>query len=152
MLYSYERMSTRQRVVVYCVLGGVWLSGCGWLYLDQYCSRREAFGITPHPWEGPTLLLHGVIAIASMYVLGWLTARHITPWWRTRQRRLSGATLSAVLALLVLSGFALFFLSDDAWQRACAVAHDVLGLGVTVFAIQHWFFAGRHRRRRSRPS
>jgi hypothetical protein len=44
-----------------------------------------------------------------------------------------------------LSGFALFFLSDDGLQHIAAVIHEVLGLGVTLFAIQHWFL-GRRRR------
>jgi hypothetical protein len=87
------------------------------------------------------LLLHGVAAIVATYLFGWITARHVLRWWPARRRRLSGATLAAFLAALSVSGFALFFLTDDRWQRGAAVSHDVLGVAVTVFAIQHWFFA-----------
>jgi hypothetical protein len=68
-------------------------------------------------------------------------------------RRLSGGTLAAFLMLLIVSGFALFFVSDDRWQHLMAAAHDLLGLGVTVFAIQHWIFARRRdmRSAASRP-
>ncbi len=70
-----------------------------------------------------------------------------------RLRRWSGATLMAFLALLALSGFALFFVSDDRGQHLAALSHDLLGLGVTVFGIQHWFFASRSdmRKAASRP-
>lgn len=99
--------------------------------------------MTPHPWEPPILLLHGIVAILSMYLLGWITARHIVRWWPRRLRRLSGGALAAFLTLLAVSGFALFFLSDDRWQHIAALTHDALGLGVTVSGIQHGFLARR---------
>ena len=54
-----------------------------------------------------------------------------------------GGALAALFLLLTLSGFALFFVSDDRWQHLAATVHDALGLGITVFAVQHWFFARR---------
>jgi hypothetical protein len=134
-------MPKLQRVVIYWVFGVLWASGCLWLVLDQYFTRAGQFGPMPHPWEPAVLLLHGVAAIVATYLFGWITARHVLRWWPARRRRLSGATLAAFLAALSVSGFALFFLTDDRWQRGAAVSHDVLGVAVTVFAIQHWFFA-----------
>jgi hypothetical protein len=147
------RMPARKRLAIYSVFGGLWLSGCAWLLLDQFFESKGEFGMMPHPWEPAILLVHGIVAILSMYLLGWITARHVLRWWPGRLRRLSGASLAAMLTLLGLSGFALFFLSDDRWQRLAAAAHDVLGLGITVFAIQHWFFAKRRdmRSAASRP-
>jgi hypothetical protein len=87
--------------------------------------------------------MHGATAILSMYLFGWISARHIVRWWPGGLRRFSGAALAALLALLVLSGFALFFLTDDAWQRRVILIHDGLGLAVTFFAVQHWFFRRR---------
>ncbi|MDB6085562.1 MAG: hypothetical protein JWN43_3443, partial [Gammaproteobacteria bacterium] len=85
--------------------------------------------------------------------LGWLTAGHVLKWWPARLRRASGATLATLLLLLVMSGFGLFFLSDDRLLRRVALLHDALGLTVTLFAIQHWFFAKRRdmRSAASRP-
>jgi hypothetical protein len=98
-------------------------------------------------------LAHGIIAILGMYLLGWVTAGHVLRWWPGRLRRLSGGALATLFVLLTVSGFALFFVSDDRWQRGSVFVHDVLGLGVTVFAIQHWFFARRRdiRSAASRP-
>ena len=55
-----------------------------------------------------------------------------------------GLVLAALL--LAVSGFALFFVSDDDWQRIAARTRDVLGLGVAVFAVQHWFLVKRRDR------
>jgi hypothetical protein len=134
------RMPRSRRLTVYLIVGAVWLTGCVWLYLDQFQETHDQFGVTPHPLESPLLLLHGIAAILSMYLFGWISARHILRLWSGGLRRMSGAALAAVLTVLVFSGFALFFLVDDRLQHFTAVIHEVLGLAVTVFAIQHWFY------------
>lgn len=136
-------MPRGQRLGVYLIVGALWSTGCAWLCLDQFFGQRGPFGNTPHPLAAPLLLVHGVTAIASMYLFGWITAHHLLRWWTAGLRRFSGATLAGTLALLIASGFALFFLSSDAWQRYAAAVHDVLGIAVTLFAIQHWFFGKR---------
>lgn len=148
-----ERMSKRRRLAVYSILGALWVSGLAWLVLDQFFESQGPFGKIPHPWRPPILLMHGVLAVLSLYLLGWVTARHVIKLWPGRLRRVSGGALAAFLALLALSGFALFFVSDDRWQHIAAVAHEVLGLGITALAIQHWFAARRRdiRSAASRP-
>ena len=136
-------MPARRRAAVYLVMGSLWLTGCAWLLLDEFFQSKGPFGATPHPWEPAILLIHGIIAILSMYLLGWVGARHVLKWWPRGLRRWSGGVLGALFALLCVSGFALFFVSSDQWQRFAAVAHDVLGLAITGFAIQHWVFARR---------
>ncbi len=132
-------MPASQRFWIFLILGTLWLSGCAWLCLDQFFASRGPFGKTPHPWEGPIVLLHGVIAVASMYLLGWISAQHVSHWWHKRLRRISGSFLCAFLGILVISGFALFFISDDGWQHLAAVIHEISGLAITPLAAQHWF-------------
>ena len=139
--HPHGRMRGRDRAAIYVTLGGLWLSGCLWLVLDQFFARPGQFGPMPHPWQPAALLIHGIVAIAGMYLLGWVTARHVLKWWPGGSRRASGTALAALLVFLAVSGFALFFLSDDRWLHSTALFHDALGLIVTVFGIQHWFFA-----------
>lgn len=150
---AHGRMPRRTRATVYIIIGGLWLSGVLWLLLDQFFAQVGPFGPTPNRAEPAVLLIHGVVAIVAMYVLGWISLRHVVRWWQGGLRRVSGASLSTCLVLLIVSGFALFFVSDDRWQRAAALSHDVFGLFVTVFGIQHWFFARRRdmRSAASRP-
>ncbi|HEX4377998.1 MAG TPA: hypothetical protein VHZ99_12685 [Steroidobacteraceae bacterium] len=136
-------MSATQRWIVYTLTTALWLSGCIWLVLDQLARHRDPFGGERNPWQSATLTAHGVLAVAAMYLLGWVTARHIAYWWNLERRRISGSFLSAVLGLLTISGFALFFLSDDRWQQYAAIVHDVLGVAVAVLIIQHWFLFRR---------
>jgi hypothetical protein len=136
-------MSGLQRWIIYSLTTALWLSGCLWLYLDQWARHRDAFGGERSPWQSTMLTTHSVLAIAAMYLLGWVTARHIAYWWSLDRRRGSGSLLSGVFGLLTISGFALFFLSDDRWQRYTAIAHDVLGVAVAILLIQHWFLFRR---------
>jgi hypothetical protein len=138
----HRRMSRRQRFWIFSILGVLWLTGIAWLLLDQFYTRHGEFGITPHPLQGPLLLLHGIVAILSMYMFGWIVARHVSRWWAVRRRRFSGSVFTVFLTLLSVSGFALFFLVDDASQHVAALIHDLLGLAAAAFAIQHWFFRG----------
>ncbi len=136
-------MPRRQRLAVYLVSTLLWATGIGWLVLDQFFARQEQFGRTPHPLESPLLLAHGILAIASAYLLGWVSARHVLLWWTAGLRRVSGAVFAALMALLGLTGFALFFLSSDRWQRFAQLTHEALGLSIVLFALQHWLFARR---------
>jgi hypothetical protein len=147
-MHYRRRMPRGQRAAIYLIVGVLWVSGCAWLCLDQFAMQRGPFGNAPHPLEPPMLLIHGVASVASLYLFGWIGARHALRWWAGGLRRISGGMLAAILALLILSGFALFFLSSDAWQRYAAAAHDVLGVAVTLFALQHWFFGRRSARAR----
>jgi hypothetical protein len=136
-------MPRRQRLAVYLVSALLWATGIGWLVLDQFFARQEQFGRTPHPLESPLLLAHGILAIASAYLLGWVSARHVLLWWTAGLRRVSGAVFAALLAILAVTGFALFFVSSDRWQRFAQLSHEALGLAIVLFAVQHWLFGRR---------
>ena len=136
-------MSATQRVIVYGLMSALWLSGCVWLCLDQLARHQDPFGSERNPWQSALLTAHGIVALAGMYLLGWITARHIMHWWYLERRRIGGGILSAALVVLIISGFALFFLSDDRWQQYAALIHDVLGVAVAISAFQHWLMFRR---------
>ena len=132
-------MSRGERLTVYTVVGALWLSGLLWLCLDQFFSEPGPFGSTPNFLQPPLLLIHGILALFGLYLFGYVSARHVVRWWPERVRRLSGGTFAAILIGLTLSGFVLFFVSDDQSQHVAVLIHDVLGLSSVIFAIQHWF-------------
>jgi hypothetical protein len=137
MAWVSNRMPVPLRYVVYAAFGLLWCSGCFWLVLDRFYASRGPFGATPHPWEPAVLLLHGIAAIAVTYLLGWVAARHAVEAWQRNTRRVSGGFLAGMLAVLSLSGFALYYLSDDRWQHATAILHELVGLALIVSAVQH---------------
>jgi hypothetical protein len=126
------------RYCVYLGFGGVWLTGCIWLALHTLFEVPDEFGVARNPWEPTVLWVHGVLSVAIAYLFGWVMARHSSEAWRQRKRRISGGLLTGVLAVLSISGFALFFVTDADWQTQSARIHEILGVAVTVFGIEHW--------------
>jgi hypothetical protein len=106
----------------------------------------------PVPLGGPNMDQTGFrnapSLMCSLYLLGYVSAHHVVRWWRGGLRRLSGGSFAAILAVLTVGGFALFFVSDDQWQRVLVETHDVLGIAITAFALQHWLFRRRPKLRK----
>ena len=136
--YPRRLMQTGLRYTIYLCAGGVWLSGCVWLILQEYFATAGEFGVTRHPWEPTLLWIHGVLSIGFAYVFGWIMARHASEAWRQHKRRVSGGLLTFIVVVLSVSGFALFFLTEPSWQTMSARLHEIIGLFVTAFAIEHW--------------
>jgi hypothetical protein len=138
-----RRMPPALRRTVYVGVSALWLSGGALLVLQLFFRRTDEFGLARHPLEPGLLTLHGVLAVLGLYLLGWLSARHVGEAWRLAERRSSGVTLLATLGILALSGFALFFLTGDALRAGAAGLHDWLGALALVPALAHWLVPRR---------
>jgi len=132
-----QRMSPALRTTIFVVFGALWGSGCYWLMLHWFFAHPSQFGPAQHPWEPGVLRVHGWIAVASVFLLGWVTARHVSDRWYQSVRRTSGLAMVGVLALLAITGYALYY-TTDALHDSAALIHEVLGIGALLFALTHW--------------
>ncbi|MFO1410390.1 MAG: hypothetical protein U1F06_08450 [Steroidobacteraceae bacterium] len=135
---ALARMPAALRRAAWGVVLALWLSGTALLALQLLVRVPGEFGPTPHPLEPATRTLHGVLALATLYLLGWLSARHVGAGWQAARRRATGTLLLGSLALLVASGFALYFVTADAARGLAARAHDVVGVAALLPALLHW--------------
>jgi hypothetical protein len=135
-------MSGRLRAGVYALFAALWLSGIAWLVLHLGFPQQTAFGPAPSPSEAVTLRVHGVLAVAGVFLLGWLSADHISLRWGRRGHRISGYVLTAAAAVLVISGYALYYTTDRLHDGAARV-HEVLGVGALLLGLAHWQHWGR---------
>ena len=138
-----RNMPRADRLALYGAFGLLWASGICWLVLDTWFAVPGEFGVSPHAWAAPLLLAHGVLAVPALWLTGWVAARHSTPQWKAQLRRRSGGSFAAVLLLLSVSGFGLFFLTNEVGQRVSAVAHEAIGVLFTLFVLEHWYFGRR---------
>jgi len=136
-----RRRAPRQFVTLYRVTGlllaALWLTGMTWLGLHYFAARSDQFGVVRHPLEAPLLLVHGVAALATLFVLGWFAARHAGAMSGRRQSRFSGWLLSALLLLLAGAGCAQFFLVSETWQAAARLVHEVCGAALLLPVLMH---------------
>jgi hypothetical protein len=130
-------MSAELRAAVFCVFGALWLSGCAWLVLHYGFAHPSEFGLLPHPWEAPLLHLHGWLAVAAVFLLGWIMAQHVADRWPQSLRRFSGITVAAFAVVLGLSGYALYY-SIDGPHAVASRVHEILGVIAIMSGLVHW--------------
>jgi len=93
------------------------------------------------------LRIHGWSAVGGVFLLGWITAGHISDRWRRARNRVSGFSLAGFAVVLVLSGYALYY-TTDRFRDVATMLHEVLGVVVIAFALTHWL---QNRAFRSEP-
>jgi hypothetical protein len=130
-------MSRGLRTSVMAVGAVLWISGVAWLVLHLGFEPRNEFGALPHPWEARLMRVHGLVAVAAVFLLGWLGAGHIAERWRRSGNRGSGWTLLGCAGLLVVSGYALYYAVGPT-QAASAWLHQWLGAAAILAALTHW--------------
>jgi len=131
-------VSNSLRALIFSAGALLWLSGVVWLALHYGFAQRSAFGPLPNPWEPGVMRVHGLLAVAGVFLLGWITAGHVTERWRNRARRFSGLVLTTSAAVLILSGYALYYTTGSP-HEVTAFAHEALGVAVLIAALAHWW-------------
>jgi hypothetical protein len=125
------------RLATYGVGGLLWLSGAVWLLLHQLFPQPSAFGTLPNPWEAPLMRVHGLIAVVGVFLIGWMSAAHVTARWASDRNRRSGLALGATALLLVFSGYALYYTTGSPHDGA-GLLHELLGVMSPAAALAHW--------------
>lgn len=131
------RLGRSRRLGLYIVAVGVWLSGGAWLLFHYFFTRQNEFGPVENPLTPWWLRLHGAFGFASIWIFGLLWGVHVTVAWPRHRRRSSGGMLSAVFALLIVSGYLLYYTGDDSIRPVISVLHWGIGLICPVFFLFH---------------
>src|SRR3954468_863587 len=105
---AQQRLSRRHERYLYLCAALLAVSGVGWL-IGHYVLRSPA-SIEPHPSEAWWMRLHGAALIGFLVVFGALLPGHIVQNWRQRANRYSGLSVVALVGLLALSGYGLYYL------------------------------------------
>jgi hypothetical protein len=136
-----HRLVRWQRLALYLAGALLLLTGAAWLAIHYGIGAGA--GELPHPLEAWLLRVHGLAAFGGVFVLGVLAAAHIPQGWRLSQRRRwagqrrSGLQLCAAGALLVLSGYALFYFAPESVRPALGWAHTAIGLAMAALVASH---------------
>jgi hypothetical protein len=144
------RLSRQRRYVVYVVGWGLWLSGVLWLLFHYFLMSKGDFGDTPHPLEPWWLRIHAALAFAALWSFGLVWGVHIVAGWHTRRQRVSGSAAVTVLGWLILTGYLLYYLTDDRWRNVSGIAHWSMGLAMPLLFAAHVVLGRRRPQRRAK--
>jgi hypothetical protein len=138
-------MPAGRRWLVYFVALGLWGTGVAWLYAHYFLQTPGPFGATLNSSEPWWLKLHGAFAFAALWTFGFIWGVHVVKGWGAGRRRWSGSLFIAVLLLLVVSAYLLYYLGDEGVRSAVSIAHWAVGLACPLLFLLHHFGPGEKR-------
>jgi hypothetical protein len=121
----------------------LWLSGTAWITIHYLFPAHTDFGPAPNPMEPMLMKIHGAVGVFAVALLGWIAARHVADNWPRSRNRVSGIAVLSAYILLVLSGYALYYLLQDDVREQVGELHEVLGVVSAAIALTHWLKRGR---------
>ena len=143
-----HQLSRRQRRWLYAWGLLLLVSGSGWLLAYYGLRPRSADPDLPQPSEVWWLRLHGAALLGFLLTVGGVLANHVPGSWRLRLNRVSGSLTVAGLALLVVTGYGLYYSTSETWRARISTLHWLGGLGFAVILTMHAVLGRRLRRKR----
>jgi uncharacterized membrane protein YdfJ with MMPL/SSD domain len=101
-----------------------------------------------NPLEPWMMKLHGLVLIPALLAIGGMLVAHIPKGWDHVRQRIAGIALCAVLAVLIVSGYMLYYAGDETLRDWASLAHWVIGLSLPAVFLWHFLNGLRARRRR----
>ncbi|WP_211464894.1 hypothetical protein [Collimonas silvisoli] len=121
------RLSRQHERWIYLIGAILFLSGLGWLIAHNFLAAPGEFGDAHHPSEPWWLRLHGAAAMGFLMVIGSLLPGHIASAWRLRKNHRSGLFMLALVAVLLLTGYGLYYAGDEQSRPWISLIHWIAG-------------------------
>jgi hypothetical protein len=122
---------------VYAVLAWLTVTGAIWLIGHYFMRVPGEFGESVHPLEPWAMKLHGAGAMLALFFVGSLLNSHIRRAIKARRNLVSGWSMVAILLLLTVSGYGLYYLADEETRPIWSIFHWVVGLVLPLTVITH---------------
>lgn len=122
------------------------LSGTLWVVFYYFVRIEGEFGLMPHPLQVWFLRVHGIAAAAFLIGFGSVLPGHVRRAWGARRNRITGIIFFAVMLILILTGYLLYYVGSDSVRSVMAVAHWAIGIGWPLLVAWH-VWRGRVSRR-----
>lgn len=142
------RLGKQHERWVYAIGGLLCLSGLGWLIAHFFFGGAGEFGDGSNASEPWWLRIHGGAAMGFLIVLGTLLPGHIVRAWRLRKNRRTGILMLFFSAVLVLTGYALYYAGSETLRPWISAIHWSIGIAAGVGLPLHVWFGKRRRMHR----
>lgn len=155
-----NRLRRPQRCSVYLVGSLLLITGAAWAMLHYLPGRFGADERNAIAVNAALMKVHGAAAMLSLLLLGALLGQHVGAGWRSARNKLSGVTILTLAALLVVTGYLLYYAGAEETRRIASHLHLAFGAGLPIVVCVHALRLIRMRRdraarmrawRRSRP-
>lgn len=130
------------RLVFYAVSCVLFISGALWAWI-QHLDEAGRATESLRQWKTWLIAVHGFSAMSFVLLLGTLLAIHVRRAWHAKKNRRNGGFFLSAIALLTLSGYALYYTGDEDWRAAISNFHLWLGVAAPGLLILHIWFGRR---------
>lgn len=138
----------RWQIMLITISGALlWLSGAGWLLLHYYGQVQGEFGPETNPLEPWFLRIHGLVMIPALLGFGGLFLVHMPKGWKNRHQRYIGIGLTISFAILIISGYMLYYVGDELLRDWTSLIHWGFGLAIPAIFIWHYLHGSARRHR-----
>src|SRR6266513_5464586 len=138
------RLKRLQKYFLYAVLALLFLSGVAWAYWNYLTATPGDFETSAKAW---VMKIHGAAAMAVLVLIGMLLSAHVRFAWRARRNRANGSVFLSAFAVLVITGYGLYYAGGERLRAWTSWLHLGIGLALPIFMLIH-ILVGR----RTRPS
>jgi hypothetical protein len=139
LLAERVRLGDSARRALYATIAALIGSGIWWIAVHYATTIVDGKPdeLSRLAREALALRVHGATAFAALFALGAMSASHVRRGWALNRNRLMGSVLIALLALLIVSGYALYYLVSDDTHAPVSMLHWVLGVGLGPLLVLH---------------
>lgn len=128
--------------MVYVVSGILLVTGIGWLAVHFLDDGSET-GTLALAWS---MKLHGAAVMLMLLQLGMLWGPHIRNAWVRKRNRAAGAVLGFFVLVLILTGYALYYVNGELLRQVAEYLHWFAGVMICLALWAH-IAIGRRKRK-----
>jgi hypothetical protein len=88
----------------------------------------------------------GAASMAILVLIGMLLNGHVRFAWRARRNRANGLIFLSVFAVLIATGYGLYYAGGEKLRAWTSLIHLAVGLALPFFLLTHIFLGRRTRR------
>ena len=139
LLAERVQLGVSARRALYATFAALIGSGVWWLGVHYvgYVFAARTDDVNRLAQEALALKVHGATAFAALLALGAMGARHVPRGWVLNRNRVIGSVVIADFTLLIATGYALYYLVNDATHAPVSVLHWALGLALAPTLVAH---------------
>lgn len=144
------RLSLRHVLLLHAVACLLFVSG-GAAALQDILEAAGHDDVVPLSLKAWALTVHGGAAMVFLVLLGTVLPTHVVRAWRSGRNRAIGIVLLVVIALLIMTGYGLYYFSGERLRLVTQWTHLGLGIVEPVLFIVHLMHGRRTRPTGSAP-
>ena len=129
------RLDPSFRRALYAAVAVLTTTGAGWLFADW--QKDPAGPEALQTVAANLLMVHGGTAMIMLMLLGALVPLHVRKSWRSGRNRLTGPTMIAINAALIVTGFGLYYAGSELLRTWVSDIHIAVGFALPALLVLH---------------